>query len=677
MRVVTSGILATAKIWLLIVAVAIASLALAPGSRPADAVGQPGQTGVYFTFSITNPIPTTNIVLAINGEPRKVYVWVEDPKDLDWSSGVGAYEVEIRYDPTLVTLSSAERGDECLNSTDDDGDTVINDGCPQVGGAPEIDQCYNIVDDDGDGFINDGCPELAPPAESNKCANFVDDDGDLAVNDGCPAVGLAETGLQCANAEDDDNDTWVNDGCPQLGGAPEINECWDGLDNEGQLDGAPDDGCSVDLELGDQCLNSTDDDGDTIVNDGCPTDAAPETACNEAPGFAVDDDFDLFINDGCPPDGSEVGTQCDNNTDDDGDEVVNDGCPAHGPGAETACDDAIDDDGDGFVNDGCPANSIPEVGAECGNDVDDDGDTVVNDGCPQVGPEETGVQCTETTGSAVDDDNDGKINDGCPETSSSEAGGQCLDAVDNDGDGLVNDGCPAKGAPEFACNDGVDDDGDGLVNDGCPPQGSVESAFQCGNASDDDGDGFVNDGCPQRGPLAVGNVDWLGGTGRLASCGTAYTRKVSGQNLWQFKLSCTSFAPPDQGVQVSGLLTSFWLLPGSQFGSAPFTFFAGSTALRTPGHVKVVGGVPTFKDQVEIPFSVLSALVQITRCGSIDGDNAVSFLDFLLMLQHFNEVEGVSPGWDKAIDLDNDSVVGFLDFLLMLGWFNRLCEPWL
>ena len=619
MRVLTSGILTGAKIWLLILAVAIASLALAPGSRPADATGQPGQTGVYFTFSITNPRPATNIVLAINGEPRKIYVWVEDPKDLDWGSGVGAYEVDIRYDPTLVTLSTAERGEECLNSTDDDGDMVINDGCPQVGGGPEIDQCYNILDDDGDGFINDGCPELAPPSEP-------------------------------------------------------IELCWDGLDNETNRDGAPDDGCPVDLELGAECFNSTDDDGDTIVNDGCPTDAAPETACNEAPGFAVDDDFDLFINDGCPPDGSEVGTQCDNNTDDDGDGTVNDGCPADGPGAEsgTQCDNDTDDDGDGVVNDGCPADGIPEAGIQCGNNTDDDGDGAVNDGCPQVGPEESGADC----GNNVDDDNDGKINDGCPERSSSEAGGQCLDAADNDGDGLVNDGCPPQGAAEFACNDVLDDDGDGLVNDGCPPQGSVETAFQCGNASDDDGDGFVNDGCPQRGPLAVGNEVWLGGTGRLASCGTAYTREVAGQNLWHFNLACSSFAPPDQGVQVSGLLTSFWLLPGSQFGLGPFTF-TGSTTLRTPGHIKVVGGVPTVKESAEMPFNVLSAVVQISRCGSIDGDIHVGFLDFLLMLQHFNEVEGVSPGWNKAIDLDNDSVVGFLDFLLILGWFNRACEPWL
>ena len=543
MRVLTSGIMVGAKIWLLILAVAIASLALAPGSRPADA---DDATLVHFAFSLTNPVPQTNIVYDIGGEPKVIYVWVENPK------GVGAYDIDIQYDPKSVTLTTAERGADCVDALDNDGDGFINDGCPQVGGAPEIDQCYNIVDDDGDGFINDGCPLLAPPAEP-------------------------------------------------------IELCWDGLDNEANRDGAPDDGCPVDLELGAECLNSTDDDGDTVVNDGCPTDAAPETGTQCAD--AVDSDSDLWVNDGCPPDGPE--TAC-----------------AEVPGS------AVDDDNDGTINDGCPAVGPGEdelIGTQCGNDLDDDGD--------------------------------GFVNDGCPETSSSEAGGQCLDAVDNDGDGLVNDGCPAQGAPEFACSDALDDDSDGLVNDGCPIFGSAESAFQCafGDTVDDDNDGWVNDGCPQRGPVIVGNETWLGSTGRSAACLDTYTREIAGTDLWQLNLGCRSFGTAP-GVQVSGLLASFSMLPGSQFGSAPFTFTV-STRLVTPS-----GTLMTM--------NAISALTQVSRCGSVDGDDVVSFLDFLVMLQHFNEVEGVSPGWQKAIDLDDDGAITFLDFLLMLGWFNKQCTPW-
>jgi len=54
----------------------------------------------------------------------------------------------------------------------------------------------------------------------SDCTNAIDDDGDTLVNDGCPAVGAPETGAQCANAINDDpslTDTVVNDGCPAAG----------------------------------------------------------------------------------------------------------------------------------------------------------------------------------------------------------------------------------------------------------------------------------------------------------------------------------------------------------------------------------------------------------------------------------------------------------------------------
>jgi len=54
----------------------------------------------------------------------------------------------------------------------------------------------------------------ATPETGSECANHVDDDGDTLVNDGCPASGAPEAGAQCANATDDDGDTVVNDGCP-------------------------------------------------------------------------------------------------------------------------------------------------------------------------------------------------------------------------------------------------------------------------------------------------------------------------------------------------------------------------------------------------------------------------------------------------------------------------------
>ncbi len=67
-------------------------------------------------------------------------------------------------------------------------------------------------DDDNDG-LND-------PYECNS----VDNDGDTLVNDGCPkAMDFSESGSQCTNATNDDpgDDKQVNDGCPAVG-PPEL-----------------------------------------------------------------------------------------------------------------------------------------------------------------------------------------------------------------------------------------------------------------------------------------------------------------------------------------------------------------------------------------------------------------------------------------------------------------------
>jgi flagellin FlaB len=51
-------------------------------------------------------------------------------------------------------------------------------------------------------------------AETACGADTTDDDSDGRVNDGCAANGAAETGADCEDAVDDDADTAVNDGCP-------------------------------------------------------------------------------------------------------------------------------------------------------------------------------------------------------------------------------------------------------------------------------------------------------------------------------------------------------------------------------------------------------------------------------------------------------------------------------
>ena len=68
---------------------------------------------------------------------------------------------------TVYTVVPFSLGAECTNAVDDDGDTVVNDGCPRIGATAEAGaECTNAVDDDGDTVVNDGCPQDGATAET-------------------------------------------------------------------------------------------------------------------------------------------------------------------------------------------------------------------------------------------------------------------------------------------------------------------------------------------------------------------------------------------------------------------------------------------------------------------------------------------------------------------------------
>lgn len=205
--------------------------------------------------------------------------------------------------------------------------------------------------------------------------------------------------------------------------------------------------------------------------------------------------------------GPETGALCDNAVDDDGDTVVNDGCPPVAPGSEVnRCDNQTNDDvaddaiaGPARANDGCPQfGPAPESGADCDNFLDDDGDTKINDGCYPGGvggaEAENGGWCENAIDDDPRDDAAGgaqKVNDGCPqEGAAAETGADCDNAVDDDSDTKVNDGCYPGGF------------------------GGVEAEVnECDNSADDDADGYVNDGCPGVGDLPLGAVVGKGSPG--------------------------------------------------------------------------------------------------------------------------------------------------------------------
>ena len=60
-------------------------------------------------------------------------------------SGTGTYIEAEDYSSIGVGASGAESGANCTNNTDDDGDGVVNDGCPIVGTGPET-MCNDKVD---------------------------------------------------------------------------------------------------------------------------------------------------------------------------------------------------------------------------------------------------------------------------------------------------------------------------------------------------------------------------------------------------------------------------------------------------------------------------------------------------------------------------------------------------
>jgi hypothetical protein len=172
----------------------------------------------------------------------------------------------------LLSLSheaAAQSYSQCQNATNDDSgdDTVINDGCPQLGARLD---CDTDVVPDGD------CTD---PGEAALCTNAVDDDD--SINDGC---------LQVGARKDCDTDVVPDGDCTDPGEAA-------------------------------LCENNTSDDGadDVVVNDGCPqlgsrldcdTDATPDGDCtdpgepalctNAVSDDPADDALGGYINDGCP-----------------------------------------------------------------------------------------------------------------------------------------------------------------------------------------------------------------------------------------------------------------------------------------------------------------------------------------------------------------------------------------
>jgi uncharacterized protein (TIGR03382 family) len=188
---------------------------------------------------------------------------------------------EVSHGP----INHPESGLHCLDATDDDGDGVVNDGCPTFptsGGVAET-ACNDAVDNDNDGRINDGCPTVATALiPQNQCHAGVKT---CAVPLQCPNAGGNSFGICSGEAK-----PAATDACNNLD---------DDCDNAIDEDFVPAD-CSTNCGVGTtQCVN-----GQIKCNS---TPATDDTTCNN-----VDDDCDGKFDENwvCNPSPTCTGPDC-------------------------------------------------------------------------------------------------------------------------------------------------------------------------------------------------------------------------------------------------------------------------------------------------------------------------------------------------------------------------------
>ncbi len=453
----------------------------------------------------------------------------------------------ISIDASSLATSDLFDFSPCSNAGDDDGDGLVNDGCPLVGAAEEGASCAGAADDDSDGMVNDGCPALSDPETGstalldkilmvlqalagrfdslegenigsslsdplpllgksfNDLFSYADTFQDLA--DELTAVG-EDPATQCANNIDDDHDGVVNDGCPTQATVPESGQwCRNATDDEDnnvetagqQADGAINDGCPPTIPTL-QALETQIEDTLEDVLESIPGVDADLTSASVSISLDADKDLVFQV-------GAEV-ARVDGTT-------FN--LDLGGLGGDLAGVDlvAVESSSDLQVQIGASAGLgfgldldefqpflLGSTNLEISGQADAD-DLVLN---VSLGPLTAGIGTDAVTGEtacddAADDDNDGKINDGCAMASAPESEGQCTDpndGVDNDSDGVADDGCGGESDPPAdaeetgdSCDNNTDDDGDGKVNDGCPAvadQGRVHlgAGFTVDLAGDDD-----------------------------------------------------------------------------------------------------------------------------------------------------------------------------------------------
>lgn len=173
---------------------------------------------------------------------------------------------------------------EVGNSYDDDGDGVVNDGCPQNGATAETGaQCNNNVSDDPeDSHINDGCPQVGDVSEGARIPGSCSgaDEGGCVFRTNPSSAGNVLFTTLTASQRDADGDGIENS----------LDVCWN--EPNGQWDPR-----NIDS------TNDTDLDGIPNVCDEEPSEAGSQSPPGCKAGIVgTDNDQDCFSNrqDNCP-----------------------------------------------------------------------------------------------------------------------------------------------------------------------------------------------------------------------------------------------------------------------------------------------------------------------------------------------------------------------------------------